>query len=43
VEALYNEYQFSAAFAVATLLVGVAAIAIVAKRFAEGPHGDREP
>jgi sulfate transport system permease protein len=38
VEALYNEYQFSAAFAVATLLVGVAAITIVAKRFAEGPH-----
>lgn len=39
VEALYNEYQFSAAFAVATLLVGVAAITIVAKRFAEGSHG----
>jgi len=48
VEALYNEYQFSAAFAVATLLVGVAALTIVAKRFTEGPHasaarGGREP
>lgn len=43
VEALYNEYQFSAAFAVATLLVGVAAITIVAKRFAEGSHGRTEP
>lgn len=41
VEALYNEYQFSAAFAVATLLVGVAAITIVAKRFAEGSQGER--
>jgi sulfate/thiosulfate transport system permease protein len=40
VEALYNEYQFSAAFAVATLLVGIAAITIVAKRFAERPHGE---
>jgi len=43
VEALYNEYQFSAAFAVATLLVGVAAMTIVAKRFAEGPQGRTEP
>lgn len=43
VEALYNEYQFSAAFAVATLLVGVAAITIVAKRFAEGSHGRTDP
>jgi sulfate/thiosulfate transport system permease protein len=42
VEALYNEYQFSAAFAVATLLVGVAALTIVAKRFAEGPPGHEE-
>lgn len=40
VEALYNEYQFSAAFAVATLLVGIAAITIVAKRFTERPHGE---
>jgi sulfate transport system permease protein len=42
VEALYNEYQFSAAFAVATLLVALAAVTIVAKRVTE-PHGDREP
>jgi sulfate transport system permease protein len=42
VEALYNEYQFSAAFAVATLLVAIAAVTIVAKRVTE-PHGDREP
>ncbi len=43
VEALYDEYQFSAAFAVATLLVGVAAMTIVAKRLAEGSHGRTEP
>lgn len=43
VEALYDEYQFAAAFAVATLLVGVAAMTIVAKRLAEGSHGRTEP
>jgi sulfate transport system permease protein len=42
VEALYNEYQFSAAFAVATLLVGIAAVTIVAKRFTEGPQARDE-
>jgi sulfate transport system permease protein len=43
VEGLYDEYQFSAAFAVATLLVGVAAMTIVAKRLTEGSHGRTEP
>ena len=36
VEVLYNEYQFSSAFAVATLLVILALFTLVAKRFIEG-------
>lgn len=43
VEALYNEYQFSAAFAVATLLVAIAALTLVAKRLTEPSHGDHTP
>jgi sulfate transport system permease protein len=31
VEILYNEYQYSAAFAVATLLIGVAVVTLVLK------------
>jgi sulfate transport system permease protein len=36
VEVLYNEYQFSAAFAVASLLVLLSLITLAAKRFIEG-------
>src|ERR1051325_4540960 len=36
VEVLYNEYKFSAAFAVATLLVLLALVTLVAKRLIEG-------
>jgi sulfate transport system permease protein len=36
VEVLYNEYQFSAAFAVASLLVVLSLITLAAKRFIEG-------
>ena len=36
VEVLYNEYQFSAAFAVASLLVVLALFTLAAKRFIEG-------
>jgi sulfate/thiosulfate transport system permease protein len=37
VEILYNEYNFAAAFAVATLLVGLALVTLVVKRLI-GPH-----
>jgi sulfate transport system permease protein len=42
VEILYNEYQFSAAFAVASLLAVLALVTLIAKRFVEGRLG-REP
>ena len=35
VEILYNEYQFTAAFAVASLLAGLALVTLVLKQFAE--------
>jgi sulfate/thiosulfate transport system permease protein len=35
VEILYNEYQYSAAFAVATLLIGVAVVTLALKAFIE--------
>lgn len=38
VEILYNEYQFSASFAVATLLVLLALITLIAKSLAEWKH-----
>src|SRR5690606_1084528 len=43
VEILYNEYQFAAAFAVASLLALLAVITLVAKSFLEFKHQrDRE-
>ncbi len=38
VEILYNEYQFTAAFAVATLLVFIAVITLIVKNIAEKKH-----
>ncbi|HEX4895914.1 MAG TPA: sulfate ABC transporter permease subunit CysW [Solimonas sp.] len=40
VEILYNEYQFSAAFAVASLLASLALITLGLKSFLEWRHGD---
>jgi sulfate transport system permease protein len=40
VEILYNEYNFVAAFAVASLLAGLALVTLVAKSFLEWRHGD---
>ena len=40
VEILYNEYQFSAAFAVASLLAGLALVTLGLKSFLEWRHGD---
>ena len=36
VEALYNDYRFSAAYAVSTLLVGIAAVTLLAKQLLPG-------
>ena len=41
VEILYNEYNFVAAFAVASLLAGLALVTLVAKSFLEGRYGDQ--
>lgn len=43
VELLYDEYQFSAAFAVASLLMGTALITLVAKRFIKAPPRRQQP
>ena len=40
VEVLYNEYNFVAAFAVATLLAGLALVTLVLKSLLEWRHGD---
>lgn len=40
VEILYNEYQFAAAFAVASLLAGLALITLGLKTYLEWRHGD---
>ncbi|WP_205479515.1 sulfate ABC transporter permease subunit CysW [Sphingomonas arenae] len=40
VEVLYNEYNFVAAFAVASLLAGLALVTLVLKSFLEWRHGD---
>ena len=40
VEVLYNEYNFVAAFAVASLLAGLALVTLVFKSFLEWRHGD---
>lgn len=40
VEILYNEYNFVAAFAVASLLAGLALVTLAAKSFLEWRHGD---
>ncbi|MGH2357496.1 MAG: sulfate ABC transporter permease subunit CysW, partial [Candidatus Limnocylindria bacterium] len=39
VEILYNEYNFAAAFAVASLLAGLALVTLVLKAFLEWRHG----
>jgi sulfate transport system permease protein len=39
IEILYNEYQFQAAFAVATLLAGLAIITLIAKSILESRIG----
>ena len=41
VEILYNEYNFVAAFAVASLLAGLALVTLVAKSVLEGRYGDQ--
>jgi sulfate transport system permease protein len=40
VEILYNEYNFVAAFAVASLLAGLAILTLAAKTFLEWRYGD---
>jgi sulfate transport system permease protein len=40
VEILYNEYQFAAAFAVASLLAGLALVTLGIKTWLEWRHGD---
>jgi sulfate transport system permease protein len=40
VEILYNEYNFAAAFAVASLLASLALVTLVAKSFLEWRYGD---
>lgn len=40
VEILYNEYQFSAAFAVASVLAGLALVTLGLKTYLEWRHGD---
>lgn len=40
VEILYNEYQFAAAFAVASILAGLALVTLGLKSFLEWRHGD---
>ena len=42
VEILYNEYQFAAAFAAASLLVFLALVTLVAKRYVESKAGNRK-
>jgi len=41
VEILYNEFQFNAAFAVASLLMGLAVLTLVLKAWLERRHGDQ--
>jgi len=41
VEVLYNEYNFAAAFAVASLLAGLALLTLVVKTLLEWRHGDQ--
>jgi len=41
VEVLYNEYNFAAAFAVASLLAGLALVTLVVKSLLEWRHGDQ--
>ena len=41
VEVLYNEYNFAAAFAVASLLAGLALVTLVMKTLLEWRHGDQ--
>jgi sulfate transport system permease protein len=41
VEVLYNEYNFVAAFAVASLLAGLALVTLVVKTLLEWRHGDQ--
>jgi sulfate transport system permease protein len=41
VEVLYNEYNFAAAFAVASLLAGLALVTLVVKTLLEWRHGDQ--
>jgi len=41
VEILYNEYDFVGAFAVASLLAGLAIVTLVAKSLLEWRYGDR--
>ncbi len=41
VEVLYNEYNFTAAFAVASLLAGLALVTLVIKTLLEWRHGDQ--
>jgi sulfate transport system permease protein len=43
IEILYNEYQFAAAFAVASLLAGLALVTLVAKLFVERRMEHRRP
>ena len=46
IEIAYNEYQFAAAFAVASLLAGLALVTLAAKYFVErrlGPPARRGP
>ncbi|MEK6805573.1 MAG: sulfate ABC transporter permease subunit CysW [Pseudomonadota bacterium] len=40
IEILYNEYQFAAAFAVASILAGLALVTLGLKTFLEWRHGD---
>ena len=40
VEVLYNEYNFVAAFAVASILAGLALVTLVLKSLLEWRHGD---
>jgi len=41
VEVLYNEYNFAAAFAVASLLAGLALVTLAVKTFLEWRHSDQ--
>jgi ABC-type sulfate transport system permease subunit len=43
VERLYDEYQFPAAFAVASLLMATALITLIAKKLIKVPSQKRQP